>query len=212
MKIASKTMSNELKLLLDSYILKYEAGFPRKLTLYKELPSYDYLKECFTYDFITGDLIWKERPITHFSSNRVMNYANSQNKNKIAGVLTKVGYLRTRCGEFGKYMNHRIIWKLITGNEPDYIIDHIDCDKMNNRFNNLRECNTNENARNCLIRIDNSSGLKGVHFDNSKGKYISQIGYFGNRIQLGAFDDKEVAYEIYKFAATYLHLDFKNYG
>lgn len=53
--------------------------------------------------------------------------------------------------------------------------DHIDRNELNNRKNNLRACTYQENARNRTKRSDNTSGIIGVYYDSSSGKWRSHI-------------------------------------
>jgi hypothetical protein len=74
------------------------------------------------------------------------------------------------------------------------IIDHIDNNKLNNNYNNLRITTQRENANNRKNKI----GLKGAHFNKKAGKYTSMIRHKGNRIYLGLFEnemDAHLAYE-----------------
>ena len=43
-----------------------------------DLPDADYLKECFECDPETGVLIWKRRPVWHFSCSRVASIWNAK--------------------------------------------------------------------------------------------------------------------------------------
>lgn len=49
------------------------------------LPDRAYLQECFTYDPLTGTLFWKDRPRSHFNSDRAWISSVSQNHGRIAG-------------------------------------------------------------------------------------------------------------------------------
>ena len=42
----------------------------------------------------------------------------------------------------------------------NFEIDHIDCDKNNNKINNLRKCSASNNCSNKKTRIDNKLGIK----------------------------------------------------
>jgi len=70
-------------------------------------------------------------------------------------------------------------------------IDHIDRNGLNNCKTNLRKCTQQQNSHNQSIKCTNTTGFKGVCFDNAKGKYSCFItlsnkhifgGYFNNPI------------------------------
>ena len=64
-----------------------------------------------------------------------------------------------------KYKVHRIIYQLCYGDlTDDFVIDHIDGDKLNNKISNLRKCNQAINSRNRKMPNNNTSGFVGVHF------------------------------------------------
>jgi len=93
------------------------------------------------------------------------------------------------------------------------VIDHANRNKADNRRENLRECSVAENAWNQTLRIDNSSGYKGVHFNNEKRKWQARIRTGeGKRTHLGYFDTVEDAHEFYCLAADMIHGAFANHG
>jgi len=62
-----------------------------------------------------------------------------------------------------RYEIHRLVCHAFCLNPNNYnTVDHIDRNKINNMFNNLRWCTISENNRNTGIRKDNTSGCKGV--------------------------------------------------
>ena len=83
-------------------------------------------------------------------------------------------------------------------------IDHIDGDKKNNFFENLRVCSPQQNGFNRGKQKNNKSGLKGVFWDKKQKKWCAQIKINGKKKNLGRFNDRNVAYEKYKEAAKKL--------
>ena len=63
-----------------------------------------------------------------------------------AGHQTKCGYINIRV-DGRMYKAHRLIFLFHHGYLPDFI-DHIDCDKTNNKIENLRACSKSENGMN----------------------------------------------------------------
>ena len=73
---------------------------------------------------------------------------------------------------------HRIAWFLYYKKFPEDMIDHIDGNKLNNRIDNLRDCNNSENLCNRSKQKNNKSGYKNVLKDNREcgsGKWIVRI-------------------------------------
>lgn len=96
------------------------------------------------------------------------------------------GYLRVRLGK-KQYRVHRLIWLYQTGYLPEQV-DHIDHNRMNNKWDNLREVDALTNAHNLSQSIKNTLGTTGVFLDRKSGKYRAGIMRNGNQKWLGFFD------------------------
>jgi len=133
----------------------------------KELPPLDTLREMFKYH-PDGYLIWKVRPLRHFSTEQGWKAFNSRLAGKMAGYYNKRnGYITINLNNT-YYKGHRIIYKLVTGIEPCLPIDHIDGDVLNNKIENLREATQQENCFNSAkrsVRGKETSIYKGVQKD-----------------------------------------------
>jgi hypothetical protein len=160
------------------------------------LPSQSILHDFFDYSLITGDLYWRSRP-----SNRVKPGA-------VAGSFNKaIGY--TIVGVNGKrYFAHRLIWKWVTGSDPQELIDHIDRDSSNNAWHNLREATVLQNAWNTGLSKNNSTGYKGVNFDRRSGVFNAMIMVKKELIYLGRFYTAEEAHAAYLNASSKHHGEF----
>jgi len=144
----------------------------------KKLPSVETLLEFFIYDKKTGKLFnQKKRKGTTYEQE--------------AGFITN-GYRELALNN-KRYLVHRLIWKIETGKDPRNSIDHINGDKLDNRFSNLREVSHKENTRNQKMRSTNTSGIMGVSFDKHANKWMAHITVNGKFIFLGRFKDKEEA-------------------
>src|SRR6056297_61236 len=138
------------------------------------------LSDLLDYDPASGILTWRERP--------GQNNWNAINSGKPAMMAINTGGYRHGKIHSHPVLAHLVIWKRQTGRWPTGEIDHIDGDRTNNAFSNLREVSKSTNQRNAKLRADNSSGYPGVHFCKSSGKWKASIG--GNpRTTLGTFDE-----------------------
>ena len=86
-------------------------------------------------------------------------------------------------------------------------IDHIDCDKQNNAWSNLRLATVSQNQANRGLTKANKSGLKGVGL-RANGTYTATIYYRKVRYNLGTFCTSQEASAAYKNAALDIHGEF----
>jgi len=164
----------------------------------KAQPPLSYLKECFNYAPDTGVLSWKSRPESHFANS---GYARNWN-GKYAGIECgsrhpKHGYLNIQVwGQ--KYQAHRLIWKIMTGEEPN-VVDHINGDTRDNRWNNLRSVTPSQSSKNVSVRHASKSGVTGVSMLRCGTKWQAYIASEGIQIHLGfhdKFDDAVAARKV----------------
>ena len=90
---------------------------------------------------------------------------------------------------------------LVIGHDKGEIVDHVDHNGLNNQKSNLRLATNTQNAMNCRIRSDNTTGYKGVCFHPSTGRYRARIKVNGAYVSLGLFDKLEDAGQAYSDAA-----------
>lgn len=102
---------------------------------------------------------------------------------------------------------HRMIWEHINGEIPHRLeIDHIDGDPSNNSILNLRLVTHALNMQNRHNAHSSSrSGVKGVSWDNERGKWCAQIRAHGIVIKIGRFDTAEAAAAAYAEGAGRHH-------
>lgn len=90
-------------------------------------------------------------------------------------------------GIFGKtVLAHRVIWKLVHGEEPR-TIDHINGDPKDNRIENLRSVAQVDNCRNGRMRKTNISGVTGVRWDARIKRWVARINVGMRGQYLGVF-------------------------
>ncbi len=175
---------------------------------YKQPFQIELLREFLEYSHETGELIWKNRRISAFSTVKSSRTWNTRFSEKAAlTTLQNSGY---RGGSFcGKtLLAHRICWAIYYGKWPNKEIDHINRDKTDNRISNLRMATRSQNAINKQKPENNSSGFKGVVWCKKDKKWTSKIGKDGKSVGLGRFNDKTVAARAYDTAAHKLYGEY----
>lgn len=109
------------------------------------------------------------------------------------------------------YLEHKLVWLWHNGEIPKEL-DHIDGNPANNRIENLRLATHSENMRNTRIRVDNQSGVKGVHWCKTKNKWKVQLRFNGKQKYLGRYDSLDVAQQVIEQARLNHHNNFSNTG
>lgn len=86
------------------------------------------------------------------------------------------------------------------------IVDHKDCDGLNNRRENLRPATAQQNTHNARKPRHNTSGVKGVTWHANR--WIAQIVVNGEYRHLGRFRTIDEAQRVYVEANAKLHGEF----
>lgn len=94
---------------------------------------------------------------------------------------------------------YHIIWKLMTGHWPKGVIDHIDGDRSNNAWSNLRDVSQAENTRNRSVSRSTKSGVLGVR-QHTSGRWVARIVVGGKEMHIGVYDTKQEAVAARKIA------------
>ena len=157
----------------------------------------EFLAECFVYDAESGDLRWKTRPEAHFSTKERWLQWNTRHAGKIAGANSRVAIIVrvTYANKQYTLKAHRVVFVMLHGRWPQFQIDHIDTNPLNNRFLNLREATHAENQQN-----RRHQGVRA--YPNG---WRAQIHTFGREIHLGCFTKKEDARSAYLAAKLKYH-------
>lgn len=162
-------------------------------------PTQEIIKKYLDYNPDTGIFTWKEA-----RGNRGVK------PNRIAGCKDQ-GYVDIRLLQ-QNYRAHRLAWVYMTGNPAPEYVDHINRNRSDNRWENLRAATACESARNVRMSPRNTVGLKGVTKKKNRNKYVAQIKYKRKRIYLGTFNTPEEAHAAYCVAAKKYHGDFACLG
>lgn len=125
--------------------------------------------------------------------------------NKLVTTLCK-GYKVIRVQ--GKtYRQHRLAFYCM-GLDPPAIVDHINGNRADNSWANLRGATKAQNQHNRKLSRNNKSGVKGVSFDSSKAKWIGSVCKDSKGHFAGAFDTKSEAEEATLKLRAALHGDY----
>ncbi len=165
----------------------------------KKLPPFDVVNELLTYNIITGALTWK------------VNKSNVKAGTQ-AGYLKKTGYLYI-CINKQVCAAHRIAWLLVTKKDPwPYEVDHINHNKSDNAFKNLRKATPAQNSANRKLGKNNSSGHKSIYFmpQQKKNPYRVVISQQFKSISLGSFPTEAEAISARDKMGKEIYGDFYN--
>lgn len=107
--------------------------------------------------------------------------------------MNKAGYVTRGRKSGGTVYMHREIISAPKG----MVIDHADCNKLNNTRSNLRIVTPTENAFNTDKVRDGSSKHRGVHYNNRRKAWIAKVFILGQEIYIGQFDHESEAAEAF---------------
>jgi hypothetical protein len=116
------------------------------------------------------------------------------------GRVSRLGY-REIGVEYGLRRANRLAWLYMTGEWPSGDVDHINRDKLDDRWCNLRLATRSQNSANVALRPNSTSGFIGVTFDKARDKWRAQIRIAGRKVNLGRFASAEEAARAYDAAA-----------
>lgn len=141
------------------------------------------LKECLSYDPVTGLLTWKK------------SIGQNVRTDQQAGYLNPRGYIQIQFK--GKnHRAHRLAWYLHYGTCPKDQLDHVNGNRSDNRIENLREASNRENSQNRILHRDGR--LFGCCFHKARKKWQAQIKINGKTKHIGYFNTELEAHEAYK--------------
>lgn len=153
------------------------------------------LQELLSYDPLTGDFTWKVSP------------PYKKLIGKKAGSFDDDGYRQIKINKRG-YRAHRLAWLYVYGSFPEFLIDHLNGIKSDNRIKNLRVATSSENMRNQTKHSDGESGFKGVTFHKQANKWQAACWANGKQRYLGLYSDALTASLAYDAFALQHHGEF----
>lgn len=156
----------------------------------KPLPPLEELQKRLSYDPETGVFTWIVRTSSRTPAGSIAGSIDSNGYNKIPF-----------CGR--NWLAHRFAWLFATGEDPGvYTIDHINRNRGDNRFENLRLATPGQQNGNQPLKSNNTSGFRGVYWNKAQKKWRARLqGKDGDKF-LGSFAVKEEAVAAYRKAAA----------
>jgi len=155
------------------------------------------LKYWLNYDPNTGIFTWINLPS---NAVKIGNKAGWQKK----------GYCQIRL-KGRLYYSHRLAFLYMIGAFPTDDVDHINGNRTDTTWTNLRAVTSQDNRKNAAISINNTSGVLGVVWDKRKNMWMAKIGINYKTKFLGYFDDLEMA-KYARLSAEKVHQYHANHG
>jgi hypothetical protein len=150
--------------------------------------------------------------IKDFENYSISNFGNVKN-NKTGKILKPgncCGYHIVSLNGKSQRVNRLVAQSFIPNPDNKPNADHIDNNKKNNNVNNLRWATQSENCSNMSIGNRNTSGIKGVHFDKLRNKWVAEIKHEGIKYYLGRFENIEDAIKARQLKSNVLQGDYVN--
>ena len=157
----------------------------------------DLIRELLHYDPETGEFRWRRAS----TGGRRGRSAGAR-----AGYRLRTGYWFVGLNR-RRYLAHRLAWLYMTGEWPPEEIDHVNGDRADNRWANLRLASKSQNMANAPAKKSNKLGMRGV-FKTRNGRYQAQITVNRQVKHLGTFNTPEEARAAYLKASRQGHGEF----
>jgi hypothetical protein len=119
------------------------------------------------------------------------------------------------------YNVSKLAFLYMEGYMPEYI-DHENTIRSDNRWKNLRKCSKSENGWNCKLRVDNTTGVKGISLyrqgkrQGYRGRITANKKVYCKYFEITLKRSKEQAFEEatnwVTIQRSILHREFANHG
>ena len=143
------------------------------------------LRELLDYNQETGAFTWRK------------NVSSTGRHGEMAGCANRAGYIVIRV-EKRLYTAHRLAYLHVNGSWPTGNIDHIDMNKSNNQWRNLRPASKSENGQNKRAPQKNgTSGFLGVYWSKRQQAWGAKAVAQGKQHHGGFHATPELAHAAY---------------
>ncbi len=142
----------------------------------------EYVKYLFNYDHTNGTLIWK---VKKSHRNNIGDIAGTKSPHARGYHIVYIDGV--------SFLLHRVIWLYHNGFDSEFLIDHKDRNRTNNKIENLREASYTCNNKNCKLSKLNKTGYRGISYKRNTQKWVANITINYKQIYLGSFKSKDEA-------------------
>lgn len=142
---------------------------------------------------------------------RIAYVRNQMKGNSKVGFIDPLGYYYTKLNNI-KIGLHRLAFLYMEGYLPD-MVDHIDGNPSNNKWDNLRVCTATQNQYNTKINSNNTTGVKGVSYRKGHAKpYVARITVNKVRLNIGKYETLKEAKQALEYRRDLYHKEFARHG
>jgi len=166
------------------------------MTKSKQLPPIDKVRKLLIYKPETGEFLWNQPLGCRYKFGDT------------AGSINAKGYLVVFLDR-KQYRCHRLAWLLMTGEDPRELqVDHINGNRLDNRWENLRLATNSQNQLNAKRSIANVSGAKGVRWCVKDRCWFGRVALNGRYVLNRRFQSFEDACAAVAKARNVYHGEF----